>query len=100
MQCVMPYGWAPIQLIVFEGLRKYGYNAEADRLSEKFISMVFESFKATGTLMEKYDVVKATAELHGIEYGYSSNETGFGWTNGTILRLLSQLKINSQWASV
>ncbi len=92
MQWDEPFGWAPLQMIAIEGLRRYGYNEEADRISDKFISMVFESFKATGSLLEKYDVVKKTSELHGIEYGYSTNEIGFGWTNGTIVRLLSFYK--------
>ncbi len=92
MQWDMPFGWAPLNLIAIEGLRRYGYHEEAQRISDKFISMVFESFKATGSLLEKYDVIKSTSKLEGIEFGYSSNEIGFGWTNGTILRLLSNGK--------
>ena len=30
-----PYGWAPIQLISVEGLRRYGYGEEAGRESHR-----------------------------------------------------------------
>jgi len=32
------YGWAPTQLIAIEGLRKYGFNEDADRTSYEFLS--------------------------------------------------------------
>jgi alpha,alpha-trehalase len=35
-----PYGWAPIQLLAVGGLRRYGYDADANRISCKFLSMV------------------------------------------------------------
>src|SRR5437879_11643950 len=35
-----PYGWAPIQLIAVEGLRRYGYEAEAQRSSLHLLSIV------------------------------------------------------------
>ncbi|MES2436569.1 MAG: trehalase family glycosidase [Patescibacteria group bacterium] len=92
MQWDMPFGWAPLNMVAIEGLRKYGYNEEADRLSEKFISMCLKNFTLYGTLVEKYDVISSSSQLHGIDYGYSTNEIGFGWTNGTILRLLSALQ--------
>src|SRR5436190_12340458 len=45
MQWDYPYGWAPVQLLAIQGLRRYGYNAEADRLSHKFLSTVIENFQ-------------------------------------------------------
>src|SRR5579864_842536 len=59
-----PFGWAPLQLIAVEGLRRYGYNAEADRVSEKFLSMVAEQYHGSGMILEKYDVVRRSAELN------------------------------------
>ena len=32
-----PYGWAPIHLLAIEGLRRYGFNQDADRISYEFL---------------------------------------------------------------
>jgi alpha,alpha-trehalase len=84
-----PYGWAPIHLLAIEGLRRYGYDGDADRITEKFLSMVLENFRIDHTLREKYDVVTRSSATH-IVAGYSQNVTGFGWTNGVFLELLHQ----------
>jgi alpha,alpha-trehalase len=85
-----PYGWAPIQLLAVEGLRRYGYNAEADRISYKFLSMVLANFAREGNIREKYNVVTDSSNVKLAE-GYRDNIIGFGWTNGVFLELLSQL---------
>jgi len=82
-----PYGWAPIQLLAVEGLRHYGYDKEADRISEKFLSMVLENFRRDHTIREKYNVVTRSTETRVVE-GYAQNVTGFGWTNAVFLELL------------
>lgn len=84
-----PYGWAPIQLLAVEGLRRYGYAADANRISEKFLSMVLRNFRTDHTIREKYDVVTRSAQTH-IRAGYAQNVTGFGWTNGVFLALLHE----------
>ena len=87
-----PFGWAPLQLIAVQGLRRYGYNEDADRLAQKFISLVVKEFEEHGTIVEKYDVVRRESDVaQGIRFGYASNEIGFGWTNGVFIELLSQL---------
>ena len=85
-----PYGWAPIQLITIEGLRLYGYQKDADRLSLKFLSMVLENFSKDGTIREKYNVVTRSSET-SVTAGYKKNVIGFGWTNGVFLTLLHEL---------
>ncbi len=57
-----PYGWAPIQLIAIEGLRRYGYEAEANGISLQFLSMVLDNFRKDGTLREKYNVDTRSSE--------------------------------------
>ena len=52
-----PYGWAPIHLLAVEGLRRYGYDADADRITFKFLSMILDNFRRDRTIREKYDVV-------------------------------------------
>jgi len=85
-----PYGWAPLQLLAVEGMRRYGFKAEADRVAFEFCAMVLENYLKDGTIREKYDVVRRTAETK-IRKGYRDNFVGFGWTNGVFLELLAQL---------
>ena len=85
-----PYGWAPIHLLAVEGLRRYGYDVEANRISSKFLATVVQNFLLDHTIREKYDVVKGSEITH-VEAGYRQNVTGFGWTNGVFLELLHQL---------
>jgi alpha,alpha-trehalase len=85
-----PYGWAPIQLIAVEGLRRYGYNADADRISYKFLSMVLANFERDANIREKYNVVTDSSNIELAE-GYRGNVIGFGWTNAVFLELLNAL---------
>jgi len=85
-----PYGWAPIQLLAVEGLRRYGYDAEANRISYEFLSTVLDNFQRDGTIREKYNVVTRSSEIQ-VTAGYAANVVGFGWTNGVFLELLSRL---------
>jgi len=85
-----PYGWAPLQLLAVEGLRRYGFNDEANRISFEFLSNVAQNFKREGTIREKYDVVTRSSDVQ-ISAGYQANVVGFGWTNGVFLQLLQNL---------
>jgi alpha,alpha-trehalase len=85
-----PYGWAPIQLLAVDGMRKYGFAADADRVAYNFLSMVIEDFVTDKYIREKYNVVKRTS-ITRIVKGYSQNVIGFGWTNGVFLELLHEL---------
>ena len=86
----LPYGWGNIQMLVIAGLRRYGYNADADRVSYEFLSMVAENFRRDGNIREKYNVVTRSSEAH-VELGYKANVVGFGWTNAAFLELLHGL---------
>jgi alpha,alpha-trehalase len=92
-----PYGWAPIQLLALEGLRRYGDAADADRITRKFLTMIVENFRRDHTIREKYNVVTRSSETR-IVAGYAQNVIGFGWTNGVFLELLheSSPETNSQ----
>ena len=71
-------------------MRRYGFDADANRISYRFLSMVLENFERTKTIREKYDVVTRTSKTHIVE-GYKQNVIGFGWTNGVFLELSQQL---------
>ena len=85
-----PYAWAPNQLLAIEGLRRYGFEEDANRLSYRFLSMVIENFLRDGTIREKYDAVTRSSETQ-VTAGYHMNIVGFGWTNGVFLALLHAL---------
>jgi alpha,alpha-trehalase len=86
----LPYGWGNIEMVAIDGLRRYGYNAEADRVSYEFLSTVAENFRRDGNIREKYNVVTRSSEAH-VELGYEMNVVGFGWTNAAFLELLHNL---------
>lgn len=92
-----PYGWAPLEWIAVQALRRYGYRQEADRISKKFLKLVLQDYERHGTIVEKYDVVHLRSDLgHGILFGYHSNEAGFGWTNAVFTALLDELPAKDQ----
>ncbi|BCL36620.1 trehalase family glycosidase [Nostoc sp. MS1] len=85
-----PFGWAPLTLIAVQGLHRYGYHTEAEDIAQKFLNMAIQEFNKYGFFVEKYDVERCSAQVSDeISFGYSSNEIGFGWTNGVILELLA-----------
>jgi alpha,alpha-trehalase len=87
-----PFGWAPIQLLAVEGMRRYGHNAEADRVSTEFLSTVLENFVRDRTIREKYNVVSRSSETN-VKAGYAANVVGFGWTNAAFVELLRSLPL-------
>jgi len=81
-----PNGWAPLQWLAIEGLRRYGQNELADTIARRWIKQNLAVFHATGKLVEKYDVTAAgTGAAGGGEYPL---QDGFGWTNGVLRALL------------
>jgi alpha,alpha-trehalase len=90
-----PYAWAPIQMLAVEGMRRYGYRVEADRVTGEFLTMVQENFLRDGTIREKYNALNRSTEVD-ITAGYQSNVVGFGWTNASFIVLLHQLAPEDQ----
>jgi alpha,alpha-trehalase len=83
-----PFGWAPLHLVAVEGLRRFGLDADADRVALPFLGTVLAEFVARGAVFEKYDVERrASAVASQLRFGYRSNEIGFGWTNGVFRAL-------------
>ena len=92
-----PFGWAPLQMIAVEGLRRYGYRDDAERISMKFLSLVRREFLRQGFIVEKYDVVKGGSNVAAnIHFGYSANQAGFGWTNAAFTELYDELTPTDQ----
>ncbi|MGF1582975.1 MAG: trehalase family glycosidase [Gemmataceae bacterium] len=77
-QWAAPNGWAPLMYLVTEGLDRYGYHQDADRLRAKWVKTCLTRFQQTGHMFEKYNVRDVDQPVEGGVYGQL---TGFGWTN-------------------
>ena len=76
---------APLQWIAIDGLRKYGQDTLAATIAQRWVAKNLRVYRATGKLVEKYDVTTDNAAGGG-EYPL---QDGFGWTNGVLRRLLA-----------
>jgi alpha,alpha-trehalase len=84
-----PNGWAPHQMLLWQGLINYGYREEARRLAYRWLHMITRNAADyNGTIPEKYDVVNRTHHVFaeygnvGTEFDYITRE-GFGWMNAS-----------------
>jgi len=84
-----PNGWAPLQWITIQGLRNYEQNNLASTIKERWVDFNVDVYRKTGKLVEKYNVYEIGLEGGGGEYPV---QDGFGWTNGVLLKLLSEDK--------
>ena len=82
-----PNGWAPLQWIAVEGLRRYGHVVLAREIAARWCSTVGRDFAELGLIFEKYDVERQLPGRGG-EYPV---QTGFGWTNGVVCAFLNSL---------
>ena len=79
-----PNGWAPLQWIAIQGLRRYGLNDLAETLRRRWLETCDTVFYASGKFVEKYNVLDPLAPSGGGEYAL---QDGFGWSNGVYLDL-------------
>lgn len=72
-----PHGWAPHQILAWDGLRKYGHRAVAERLAYRWVSMVLRTYAHhDGIVVEKYDVTK-DKDNHIAEAEYGNQGSDF-----------------------
>ncbi len=79
-----PNGWAPLQWVAIEGLRRYGYNDLAADISDRWLELNEKVFKKSHKMVEKYNVMGGNGFGGGGEYAL---QDGFGWTNGVYVAL-------------
>ncbi len=79
-----PNGWAPLQWIAVQGLRRYGLHDLAEVLRTRWLASCETVFRATGKFVEKYNMLDPLAASGGGEYAL---QDGFGWSNGVYLDL-------------
>ena len=82
-----PNGWAPLEWLAIEGVRRYGRADLANRARDRWLALNRRTYQATGKMTEKYDVVDLHRRAGGGEY---PTQDGFGWTNGVALALVAQ----------
>lgn len=81
-------GWPCLQLVAVEGLLRVGRKKDAERIAEKYVRVVEQTFAKTGKLFEKYNVQEGNADAVS-EYGTPEM---MGWTAGVYLALKELLK--------
>jgi alpha,alpha-trehalase len=79
-----PNGWPPLVWLTIEGVRRYGRADLADTARDRWLELLRRTYRSTGKMMEKYDVVDLHRAAGGGEY---PTQDGFGWTNGVALAL-------------
>ena len=87
VQWAFPNGWAPLQFIVIEGLLKYGFHEDAERIARKWLKTNLDWFHTHGVFLEKYNVTNPDKPP---QKGVYPSQTGFGWTNAVFERFCQQ----------
>jgi alpha,alpha-trehalase len=84
-----PNGWAPHQMLTWQGLINYGYLEIAQRLAYRWLyTITRNAVDYNGTIPEKMDVVKRSHQVFaeygnvGTKFQYITRE-GFGWMNAS-----------------
>ncbi|MGQ0646430.1 MAG: alpha,alpha-trehalase TreA [Gemmatimonadaceae bacterium] len=82
-----PNGWPPLTWLTIEGVRRYGRADLADMARDRWLGLNRRTYRATGKMTEKYDVVDLNRVAGGGEY---PTQDGFGWSNGVALVFAAQ----------
>jgi alpha,alpha-trehalase len=81
-----PNGWAPLQWIAVDGLRRYHRESLAEIIACRWMSGVNLVYRDQGRLVEKYNVEIPGRSGGGGEYPL---QDGFGWTNGVMRKFIA-----------
>ncbi len=84
-----PFGWAPHQMLLWEGLLKYNYVAKAQEMVYRWLWLITKNaVEYNGTIPEKFDLESSSHKVFaeygnvGTEFDYIAKE-GFGWVNAS-----------------
>jgi len=84
-----PYGWAPHQMLAWQGFRNYGLDTDAGRLAYRWLYCIARNaHDYNGVIPEKYNVVTGSHDVFveygnvGTKFSYIAPE-GFGWMNAS-----------------
>src|SRR2546427_3845918 len=62
-----PNGWPPLEWLTIEGVRRYGRADLADVARDRWLALNRRTYRSTGKMMEKYDVVDVQRRAGGGE---------------------------------
>lgn len=88
-----PFGWAPHQILAWQGLVDYGYQGVAKRLAYRWLFIMTKAFvDFNGVVVEKYDITRGT-DPHRVDAEYGNQgadfkgvaREGFGWVNASYI---------------
>ncbi|RDS79044.1 alpha,alpha-trehalase TreF [Dyella monticola] len=85
-----PNGWAPLQWLAIQGLRRYGLHAYAEDIAHRWLLTVSSLYERESKLVEKYVLNVPPGGAVGGSGGEYPLQDGFGWTNGVTRRLLHE----------
>jgi alpha,alpha-trehalase len=86
-----PNGWAPLQWMAVEGLRRYGRHATAETIRTRWLETVQTVYAREHRLVEKYALRPSPQDAaSGGGGGEYPLQDGFGWTNGVVRRWLAE----------
>ncbi len=84
----VPNGWAPLQWMAIQGLRRYGETELSEEISHRWLQTVGSLYQREWKLVEKYALHAASENATGGAGGEYPLQDGFGWTNGITRKLL------------
>jgi alpha,alpha-trehalase len=97
-----PFGWAPHQILLWEGLINYGFFEKAQEMVYRWLWLITNNaVEYNGTIPEKFDLETSSHKVFaeygnvGTEFHYISKE-GFGWVNASYQYGLQILNDNLQ----
>src|SRR2546426_12404517 len=74
-----PNGWPPLEWLTIQGVRRYGRADVADTARDRWLALNRRTYRSTGRMTEKYDVVDPNRRVGG---GEDPTQDAFGWSNG------------------
>ncbi len=81
LQWGYPCAWAPSQMVVVEGLDRYGFRREAEEVAGRYLRCLLGEYDRTGRFWEKYNGVDGTAR---VPRERTPNVPLHGWTTAAV----------------
>lgn len=85
-----PNGWAPLQWLAVGGLERYGHEALAREIAQRWLATVASLYTHECKLVEKYRIRRIEGAAHGGGGGEYPLQDGFGWTNAVAGALMAR----------